>query len=127
MVKRVSRDRTAVGIEKRVIVTYPDDGRDREDAVCSRLVLDNDRFAPTQRQSLGVKRRAERSPPVPAGNEVMIFTPRSGQTSASDDDGAMARLPKQTTTAPNVLATAECMINSSSARFTPPFFEEEAR
>jgi hypothetical protein len=48
----------------------------------------------------------------------MIFTPRSGQTSASVGDGATAKLPKQTTKAPNVLAAAECMINSSSARFT---------
>ena len=55
------------------------------------------------------------------------FKLRSGQTSASDGDGATAKPPKQTTTAPNVLATVECMITSSSARFTQPFFEEEAR
>jgi hypothetical protein len=57
----------------------------------------------------------------------MIFTPRSGQTSASDDDGAMAKLPKHTTKAPNVLAAIECMINSPRRVSRAPFFDEEAR
>ena len=69
--------------------------------VGSRLVLNDDRLSPALRQPLGIE-VGRNVAAVPAGNEVMILTLRSGQSSARDDEDVTVKVPT------NIIERAQC-------------------